>query len=175
MIETAETGPSRSALQGGESAGVGGGDFGWRLFGKNELELLKKQPQVRFGLSIAGELEFAAVGGRDMDIDHLHGGTFVEDGPWGQSGREPVQAPPEGHVQTIGQERDEDMSLDPPLRLVINWSDRKIILEGLECLFNSDELEVIFPQYCRVFLRQIAAEKIASLASANLTKLCPIQ
>jgi len=42
-----------------------------------------------------------------------------------------VQAPPEGHVQTTGQEREEDMSLDPLLRLVINWPDRKIILESL--------------------------------------------
>ena len=35
---------------------------------------MEKQRQLGLGLGVTGQLQFAAVGGRDMDVDHLNGG-----------------------------------------------------------------------------------------------------
>ena len=63
---------------------------------------------------MARQDELPAIGRRQMHIDHLKGGEFLEDGAWGQAwGVRPGQVL-QGDVQAIGDERDEEVRLDPP-------------------------------------------------------------
>ena len=91
---------------------MSGGDFGWRLSGKFQFELLENQALVRLGLCISGEYQFAAIGGGQMHIEHLHGAEFLQDRTWRQSVYQIAQSAPERHVEAIRQERDEDVCFD---------------------------------------------------------------
>ena len=71
---------------------MGGGDFGGRLVGQFELEAAKEQRQLGLGLGGAGQLQFAAVGGGDVNVDHLNGGEFLERAARGQARRQRFQA-----------------------------------------------------------------------------------
>jgi hypothetical protein len=65
--------------------------------------------ELGFGLGIACERQLAAVGGRHVHVDHLHGGELPQDAAWRQARRQSMQAPREGDVQA--------MSLAPAFRL----------------------------------------------------------
>jgi hypothetical protein len=65
---------------------------------------------LRFG--IEGQQQLAAVGCRDMQIDHLHGGELFDGAARRQPRRQRVQPPAERDVETIGEEGDEDIA-DP--------------------------------------------------------------
>ena len=56
----------------------GGGDPGRWLGRQLELELVDQQLQLGFRLGVAGEAEFASIGGRQVDVDHLDGGELLE-------------------------------------------------------------------------------------------------
>ena len=76
------------------SGGVGdggGGDFGRRLRRQLQLELLDQQLEFRLGLGVAGQQQLASISGRQMDIDHLDGGEFLQCAARGQPGRQGVQ------------------------------------------------------------------------------------
>ena len=63
------------------SGGVGDGggcDFGWWLGRQLELELPDQKLEFRLGLGVTGQQPFASVGRRQMDIDHLHSGEFLQ-------------------------------------------------------------------------------------------------
>ena len=63
------------------SCGLGdgcGGDFGWWLGRLLELELSDQKVEFRLRLGVAGQQQFASVSGRQMDIDHLDGGEFLQ-------------------------------------------------------------------------------------------------
>jgi hypothetical protein len=47
-----------------------------------------------------------------VDVEHLDSSEFVEDSPWGEAARQRPQPRPQGDVQAVGQERDEDVRLD---------------------------------------------------------------
>jgi hypothetical protein len=66
-----------------------------------------------------------------MDIDHLHGGELFQDTTRGQPGHEGMKAALERDLQAVGQERDEDMSLNPTLVLMEDRTDRQIPLRFL--------------------------------------------
>jgi hypothetical protein len=82
------------------------------LSGQLQFEFLKQQAELGFGLGIAGEQQLAAVGGRQMDVDHLHGGKLLQHAARRQSRRQRMQAPRESDVQAIGQKGNEDVRLD---------------------------------------------------------------
>jgi putative SOS response-associated peptidase YedK len=73
---------------------------------------LGEEPELGFGLGIAAEQQLAAVGGRQMHVDHLHGGKLFQHTARRQPGRQRMQAPRERDVQAICQESNEDMRLD---------------------------------------------------------------
>lgn len=52
---------------------------------------------------------------------------------------------PEGDMQAVGQEGNEDMCLDPGFVLVMDWADRQVTLEISERLFDFCELDVVLP------------------------------
>ena len=70
----------------------GGGDPRWRLGRQLQLELADQEQQLGFRLGVAGQHEFAAVRGREMNVDHLDGGKLFEGAARGQPRRQRVQA-----------------------------------------------------------------------------------
>ena len=95
-FETVEAIPGRSALQRGDwgSAAAWAAVILGRLAGQFELEAVKEQRQLGLGLGVASQLQFAAVGGGDVNVDHLNGGEFLEHAARGQARRERFQAAP---------------------------------------------------------------------------------
>ena len=120
----------------GPGAVVSGRYSGQRLFRQAQFQLIQKQLVIPFGLSVSGQHQVAAVGGRQMHIDHLQGGEFFQDRP----GRQPRRPRPgqvlQGHMQTVGDEGHEDVRLDPVLALVEDRPDGQIVLEFLERLLD---------------------------------------
>ena len=78
-----------------------------------------------FRLGVTGQHDVAAVGGGQMDVDHLHGREFLQHRPGGQAGRQGAQPMLQRHHQTIGDEGDEDMRLDAMVALVVDRPDRR--------------------------------------------------
>ena len=78
-----------------------------------------------------------------MDVNHLHGGKLLQHAARRQSRRQRVQAPRQGDVQAIGQEGDEDVSLDAGLELVKDRPDREIAFEVLERLLDRDQQQIM--------------------------------
>jgi hypothetical protein len=89
---------------------------------------------VEFG--VAPQDQCAAVGGREMDVEHLDGGELVEYGPRSEAGSERLELGAQRNVKAIGQEGDEDMRFDAVLELVVDWAQLQIVLEVLECRLN---------------------------------------
>ncbi len=88
-------------------------DFRLRLGGQDEFELVEQERELGFRLGVAGQQQFAAVGRRDMQVDHLHGGELFDDAARRQAWRQGVQAAAERDVEAVGEEGNEDMRLDP--------------------------------------------------------------
>src|ERR1700730_10372486 len=126
MSDIAEVDPRRSALQRGGWRGRAGGDFGWCLGGQLQLQFVQQEVEFGFGLGVAGEQQLAAVGGRQVHVDHLQGGEFFQHAARRQPGRQRMQAPRKSDVQAIGQEGDEDVGLNTCLELVKDRQDRQV-------------------------------------------------
>ena len=131
-------GRQKSALQGGlGSAGLGGGgDPRWGLRGHPEAQLVEQDLLLRLRLRMAAEHQMAAIGGRQMHIDHRDGGEVFDGRPWRQSGCQWSQACLEGDLQAIDEEGDKDVCLDALIALVIDGAVTQIVLELLECLLD---------------------------------------
>ena len=121
------------------------------------LEFLKQKAELGFGLGIAGEHQLAAVGGRQMDVDHLHGGKLLQHAARRQSRRQRMQAPRERDVQGIGQKGNEDVRLDSGLELVKDRPDREVAFEVLERLLDGHQQQVVAPQLGRIILDEVGA------------------
>jgi hypothetical protein len=67
-----------------------------------------------------------------MNIDHLDGGKLLEGAARGQSWRQCMQATLERDLQTISQERNEDVGFDSALVLMEDRPYRQIALQVLE-------------------------------------------
>ena len=89
-----------------------GGDARWWLWWQLELELLDQEPEFWLRLGVAGQQQLAPVSCRQINIDHLDGGEFLESTARSQSRCQRMQATLQRDLQTIGQERDEDMGFD---------------------------------------------------------------
>jgi hypothetical protein len=109
-----------------------GGDFGRRLRGQSELELVDQQLQLGLGLGVAGEHDLASVGRRQMDVDHLDGGKLFQRAARGQSRRERVEPARQGDLQGIGEEGDEDMGFDSAFVVMEDRADRQVPFQVLE-------------------------------------------
>ena len=118
--------PRRSALQRGGWRGRAGGDFGWRLGGQLQFQFVQQEVEFRFGLGMAGEHQLAAVAGRQVHVNHLHGGELLQHAARRQPRRQSMQAPRKSDVQAIGQEGYEDVRLDAGLELVKDGPDGEV-------------------------------------------------
>ena len=116
--------------------GFGGGDFRGRLGRQVEPEAFEQQLQLRLGLGVSGQAQFATVGGRDVHVNHLNSREFLEQAARGQTRRQSLQAKADGDVQAISQERDEDMRLDTLRVLMMDRPDGEIALQVSERLLD---------------------------------------
>ena len=126
---------------GGLAAGRGC-DFRRRLGGEFELQALQQEQVIVFRLGMAGQDDRSAVGRGQLDVDHLDCGEFFEHGPRRQSRRQRLQPLLQRDHQRIGEERHEDMGLDAVLELMMDGTDRQIVLQFLERLLDLDQLEI---------------------------------
>src|SRR6266571_1868814 len=94
-----------------------------RLWWQAELQPVDQELEFGFGMGIAREPDLAAVGGRQMHIDHLDGGELVERAARGQPGRQGVKSTHERDLHAVSQEGDEDVGLDPRLVLMEDRAD----------------------------------------------------
>ena len=78
-----------------------GGDPRWRLRGQLQIQPVEQQSLVGLGLGVTTQDEGAAVGGRQVHIDHLDGDEFLQGRPWGQPQREGAQTRLQGDLETI--------------------------------------------------------------------------
>jgi hypothetical protein len=122
---------------------------------RGQLELEPVDQEFELGLGVSGEHDLAAVGGRQMDIDHLDGSELFERASGGQAGCEGVQAAGQGDMQAVGEEGDEDVGFDPLFVLVEDRSNGEVALEVPERLFDGDELDVVLPEQGGIVVGEI--------------------
>ena len=108
-------------------------------------------------LSVSGQQQLAAVGCRQMDIDHLDGGELLKSTARCQSWCQRIEPTLQSDLQTISQEGDEDMGFDPALFLMEDWPDREVALQVFERLLHGNELRVVLPQQRGIILREVGA------------------
>src|SRR5204863_9319782 len=106
----------------------------------------------------------AAVGGGEVNVEHLDGGELVEHRPRGETGSQRPEPGAQRDVQAISQERDEDVGLDALDELVIDRPQLQVVLEVFEGGLDLDQLNIELPQLGRVSSAQIAAQEIAAFA-----------
>ena len=121
---------------------------GWS--GRFEPEAVRSSVSSGCGLGVAGQLQFAAVGSGDVDVDHLNGGEFLEQLRGVRPGRQRFQAAAEGDVQTIGEKGDEDVRLDAPGLLMVDRPDGEVAFERSKSFLDLDQLDVVAPQRGRI-------------------------
>ena len=92
-----------------------------------------------------------------MYVNHLHGREFFQHRPWCQARRQSPQALFQRDLETIGHEGYKDMGLDAMVELMVDRPDRQIALQFLEGLLNFGQLDVIAPEFGRVFPMYISS------------------
>ena len=79
--------------------------------GQDEFELIEQEREFGFWFGVAGQQQLSAVGRRDMQINHLHGGELFDGAARREARRQGMEAPAECDMEAIGEEGDEDMRL----------------------------------------------------------------
>jgi len=148
----------------------------WRRLGRQiELELLRQKLLFGIEFGVAAQDQCTAIGGREVDVEHLDSGELVEHGSWGEAGRQRLELGAQRDVKAVGQEGDEDVRFDAVLKLVVDRTELQIVLEILERDLDLDELDIELPQMGRLSGAQIGAQQIAPLAAARLAQLVAIE
>ena len=124
------------------------GDARQWLRGQGQIELLDDEFVVGVGLGVAGQDQGAAVGGWEVNVEHLDGGKLVEDGPGGEARCRRPEPSLEGDVQAIGDEGDKDVGFDAMLKLVIDRAQLQIALEVFEGGLKPPPLERLKSHLC---------------------------
>ena len=114
-------------------------------------------------LCITGQDDQPIVRGGQYDIDHLHRGEFFEHGPRRQSRRQRLQPLFQRDQQTVGQKRNENMGFDSGFELMIDRTDRQIVLQLLERLLDLDQLQIEPEKDQLLLLRQLKLQLPAQL------------
>jgi len=72
------------------------------------------------------------IGGWQMHVHHLDAGEFLQHRAWRESRSQGAQPLLECRLQAVGNESNEDVRLDAVVLLVMDRTDRQVILEFLE-------------------------------------------
>src|SRR5262245_65429783 len=84
-----------------------GGDARRRLRGQGEAELVYEQLLIGIELGVAAQNQDTAVGGREVDVEHLHACQLVEDRPGREAAGQRFEPGTQRNVEAVGNERDE--------------------------------------------------------------------
>jgi hypothetical protein len=94
----------------------------------------------------------------DADVDHLNRRQLVQDRRRGQSGGIRLHAVLQGDLQTVGQERQQDVRVGAVFELMMDGADAQVALERAKGGLNLRQLHIPGPQDGRVFGGQVGAE-----------------
>src|SRR4249920_1580959 len=113
--------PPRSPLHCGNWNAIGRCGEAWRrLRRQDEVELLHQELLIRIELGVATENQRTTVSRREVHVEHLYDGHFVEHSPGSETGCQWLKPRTQGYVQAVGEEGDEDMGFDALLELVVD-------------------------------------------------------
>ena len=121
----------------------GSDDFWRRLGWEVEFEALQQEAVIVFRFGVAREHDDTPVGRRQFDVDHLDRPELFHHRPRRQARGQRLQPLFERDHQAVGEEGDEDMGLDPIVQLMVDGSDRQVVLELLEGLFDLDQMQLV--------------------------------
>ena len=107
---------------------AGGGDSRRRLGRQGEAKPFQQESLVRVGFGVATQDQGAAIGGREVDIEHLDAGELVEHRTRGETRCQRLELCPQGDVQAIGHKGDEDMRFDAAFELMVDGAQLQIVL-----------------------------------------------
>ena len=102
------------------------GDARWRLGRQVELELLHQNLLIGVEFGVAAQDQRAAIGGGEVNVEHLDGGELVEHGPRREAGGQRFEPGAQRDVQAVGKESDEDVRFDAVLELVVDRAELQI-------------------------------------------------
>jgi hypothetical protein len=71
-----------------------------------------------------------------------------------------MQATVQRDLQTVGQERDENVGFDSALFLMEDRADRQVAFQIFERLFHRNELGIVLPQQRGVVLGEVGPQQI---------------
>jgi len=91
---------------------AGRGYSRWWLRRQGEGESFQEQSLIGVGLGVAAQDQGAAIGSREVNIEHVDASEFVEHGSRGEPCRQWFESRPQGDVQAIGHEGDKDVRLE---------------------------------------------------------------
>jgi hypothetical protein len=116
-----------------------------RLGRQVELELFRQHLLVGVEFGVTAQDQHAAIGGREVDVEHLDGGELVEDGPRREAGGQRLELGAQRDVKAVGQEGDEDVGFDAVLKLMVDRAELQVVLEILEGGLDFGELDIESP------------------------------
>src|SRR5437867_1623250 len=119
------------------------------------MQALQQQLMIRLWLRVSGKNEQPAVGGRQVNVNHLDGAHLLDYRTAGQPRGQGSQALLQCDVQTVSQEGNEDVSLDARVLLMVDGPDGQIALESAKGCLDLGQLDVALPQDCRVFIGEV--------------------
>ena len=129
---------------------------------------------IGFGFCITREDQFAAVGGGEVDVEHLDGGEFFQSLAGCQARRMGREERFEGHMQAVGREGHEDVAFDPVHVLVENGTDFQIAFQCPERRLDLNEFEIELPQISRISFGEVGAQEVAAFAAAPFAQGVPV-
>ena len=100
-----------------------GPEFRRRLSGQLEAELGQEHLLSLVGLRVPGHVQPAPIGGRYTDIEHLDRFQLVEHRPRRQAGRLRREPLGQRHLETVRQESQEEVGLDPIAVAPGSWTE----------------------------------------------------
>src|SRR5271157_2091290 len=143
--------------------------------GRSSLSRRARSFLVGGEFGVTAEDQGAAVGGGEMDVEHLDRCKLVEHSSRREAGRQRLEPCTQRDVQAVGQEGDEYMRLDAVLELMMDRAQVQIVLHGLEGGLDLDELDIEPPQLRRLPPGEIGAQQIAAFPPPHLAQLVAIE
>jgi len=125
-----------------------------------QLQLSKQEQPILPGRRMAGQDVRPTVRLGRFAIDHPHGGAFFRARLSPSIPASATQPPFQRNRRTIGRARNETMRFDPAFELAIDGTDRQIVLQPLERLFDLDEVRIVPPRMASIAALDIGARQI---------------
>ena len=100
-------------------------------------------------------------------LRHLHGGEFLQHHAWHKAGRQASKFLAQGDRQSVGEERDEEVRLDPRGFVVKDGPQAEVAPQVSERLLDVGELHGATPDKRGIVGGEIGAEQTAAFAPAH--------